>query len=88
MNWSLLLVVCCAVIQFVAAGEKKLQIGVKKRVSPEDCKIKSRKGDKLSMHYTVGFLDLAVALVFPHHTLHYVHVYESLHNSGHIREQW
>ncbi|XP_064602290.1 peptidyl-prolyl cis-trans isomerase FKBP2-like [Liolophura sinensis] len=29
---------------------KKLQIGVKKRVS--DCKIKSRKGDTLNMHYT------------------------------------
>merc|ERR1712111_100323 len=28
----------------------KLQIGVKKRV--ENCEMKSRKGDKLSMHYT------------------------------------
>ena len=28
----------------------KLQIGVKKRV--ENCDMKSRKGDKLSMHYT------------------------------------
>jgi len=28
----------------------KLQIGIKKRV--EDCKVKSRKGDSLSMHYT------------------------------------
>ena len=38
----------------VAAAEKskvtKLQIGVKKRV--ENCEMKSRKGDKLSMHYT------------------------------------
>ena len=37
----------------VAAAEKskvtKLQIGVKKRV--ENCEMKSRKGDKLSMHY-------------------------------------
>ena len=32
---------------------KKLQIGVKKRVDPEDCKLKSRKGDILHMHYTV-----------------------------------
>ena len=30
---------------------KKLQIGIKKRV--ENCTIKSRKGDLLSMHYTV-----------------------------------
>ena len=29
----------------------KLQIGVKKRV--EDCKIRSKKGDSLQMHYTV-----------------------------------
>lgn len=32
---------------------KKLQIGVKKRVEPENCPIKSRKGDTLHMHYTV-----------------------------------
>jgi hypothetical protein len=31
---------------------KKLQIGIKKRV--ENCSVKSRKGDKLSMHYTVS----------------------------------
>lgn len=31
---------------------KKLQIGIKKRVDPEQCKMKSRKGDVLSMHYT------------------------------------
>ncbi|XP_028040119.1 peptidyl-prolyl cis-trans isomerase FKBP2 [Bombyx mandarina] len=33
---------------------KKLQIGIKKR--PEDCSMKSRKGDLLHMHYT-GTLD-------------------------------
>ncbi|CAG5134529.1 unnamed protein product [Candidula unifasciata] len=32
--------------------EKKLQIGIKKRVDPEKCKTKSRKGDVLHMHYT------------------------------------
>ena len=36
------------------AEKKKLQIGVKKRVDPEQCKIKSRKGDTLNMHYTVS----------------------------------
>ena len=30
----------------------KLQIGVKKRV--EDCKVRSKKGDSLQMHYTVS----------------------------------
>ena len=32
--------------------QKKLQIGIKKRI--EDCAIKSRRGDLLHMHYTVG----------------------------------
>lgn len=36
-----------------AAGEKKLQIGIKKRVDPAQCTTKSRKGDVLTMHYTV-----------------------------------
>merc|ERR1719394_1050599 len=40
-------------VSLVASAEKskitKLQIGVKKRV--ENCEMKSRKGDKLSMHY-------------------------------------
>jgi FKBP-type peptidyl-prolyl cis-trans isomerase len=31
---------------------KGLQIGVKKRVDPDKCLIKSRKGDSLHMHYT------------------------------------
>jgi len=33
---------------------KSLQIGVKKRVDPDKCTIKSKKGDTLHMHYTVG----------------------------------
>ncbi|XP_004931279.2 peptidyl-prolyl cis-trans isomerase FKBP2 [Bombyx mori] len=37
-----------------STASKKLQIGIKKR--PEDCSIKSRKGDLLHMHYT-GTLD-------------------------------
>ena len=36
-----------------ADSKQKLQIGVKKRIAPEDCPIKSRKGDRLKMHYTV-----------------------------------
>ena len=42
------------IVDHVSAGEKKLQIGVKKRIPPEDCKTKSKKGDKLEMHYTVS----------------------------------
>lgn len=37
-----------------ANKDKKLQIGIKKRVDPEKCKVKSRKGDVLHMHYTVN----------------------------------
>lgn len=48
-------IICMAIAALSASAyaEKKLQIGIKKRVDPEDCKIKSRKGDKLQMHYTV-----------------------------------
>jgi FK506-binding protein 2 len=35
-----------------AKKPKGLQIGVKKRVDPDKCTIKSRKGDSLQMHYT------------------------------------
>lgn len=31
---------------------KGLQIGVKKRVDPDKCTVKSKKGDTLHMHYT------------------------------------
>ena len=34
------------------ANKKKLQIGVKKKV--ENCQRRSKKGDTLHMHYTVG----------------------------------
>ena len=51
----------CMVSIASAAEELKkvtsLQIGIKKRVAPEDCTIKSRKGDSLSMHYTVSLLN-------------------------------
>ncbi len=40
-----------------AEHEKKaggLRIGIKQRVDPKDCLIKAKKGDTLSMHYTVS----------------------------------
>ena len=60
---SVLLAVLHCVLGLASADEdakkiKKLQIGVKKRVDPELCKIKSRKGDTLSMHYTVRIYPL------------------------------
>ncbi len=45
----------CAIFLFLEVKadkeEKKLQIGVKKRV--DDCKQRSKNGDSLHMHYTV-----------------------------------
>jgi len=38
---------------------KGLQIGIKKRVDPDKCTIKSKKGDTLHMHYTVGTIKTA-----------------------------
>ena len=54
-GYAAFIAVLCTVyvISVVEGADKKLQIGVKKRVAPEDCKMKSRKGDKLEMHYTV-----------------------------------
>ena len=55
MRYAAFLVCLCA-ITAASEGEKdkkKLQIGVKKRVDPEKCKIKSKKGDTLHMHYAV-----------------------------------
>ena len=51
----LLAVVAAAMVASSSAADskQKLQIGIKKRVAAEDCPIKSRKGDKLKMHYTV-----------------------------------
>lgn len=55
LSWVLAVVSVClgALATATAAeGKRKLQIGVKKRV--DHCPIKSRKGDVLHMHYTVG----------------------------------
>ena len=45
-----LFLACLAALAAVCLGG--LQIGVKKR--PETCDMRSKKGDKLSMHYTVS----------------------------------
>jgi len=55
---QLSVLVLTVVAGLAGAEEKKpgkLQIGVKKRV--EDCAVRSRKGDSLSMHYTGKLLD-------------------------------
>ena len=53
MNILVQALVMLTTTSMMVMGEEKkitkLQIGVKKRV--EDCPMKSRKGDKLSMHY-------------------------------------
>ena len=55
LSWVLTVLSICLsalVTATGAEGKRKLQIGVKKRV--DHCPIKSRKGDVLHMHYTVG----------------------------------
>merc|ERR1711964_125642 len=60
MKWLISICVCVLALHLVIAAEekkeekkvKRLQIGVKKRVDPEKCKMKSKKGDVLKMHYT------------------------------------
>jgi len=57
LSVSVLLLGLAALLDLMVPGvesakDKKLQIGIKKRVDPEKCKMKSRKGDVLSMHYT------------------------------------
>ena len=47
-----LLCVLASLVLATNAGSDKLRIGVKKRV--ENCETRSKKGDRLSMHYTVG----------------------------------
>ena len=53
----------------IAAGDtkdskKKLQIGIKKRIDADKCKIKSRKMDVLGMHYTVSASFMYVLFVW------------------------
>ena len=55
LSWVLTVLSICMSALVTATGtegKRKLQIGVKKRV--DHCPIKSRKGDVLHMHYTVG----------------------------------
>jgi hypothetical protein len=47
----ILILLSCALLVEAVKPVTKLQIGVKKRV--EDCQLKSKQGDSLSMHYTV-----------------------------------
>lgn len=55
LSWVLTVLSICVSALVTATGtegKRKLQIGVKKRA--DHCPIKSRKGDVLHMHYTVG----------------------------------
>ena len=52
MKVVLAVIVLTAAIFCCVEGKGGLQIGVKKR--PETCEMRSKKGDRLSMHYTVS----------------------------------
>nr|CAB3246455.1 FK506-binding protein 2B [Phallusia mammillata] len=47
-----LMILAFAVLFTFVTCEDKLQIGVKKRIPKEDCKIMTKKGDMVEMHYT------------------------------------
>lgn len=51
MSKHLIIVALLLMIIVNALAEEKLQIGIKKKV--EKCEQKSKKGDRLHMHYTV-----------------------------------
>jgi len=53
---SLALIVIVTALEPEKDGKKSkgLQIGVKKRIDPDKCPVKSKKGDTLHMHYTVS----------------------------------
>ena len=46
----------------------QLQIGVKKRV--ENCEVKSKKGDRLQMHYTVSATPLSYTIQSDYNRVH------------------
>lgn len=50
----LLIVVAATSLLSLVEGKGGLQIGVKER--PETCDLRTKKGDRLSMHYTVSVL--------------------------------
>jgi len=54
LSLALVAVVTAEESEKEAKKPKSLQIGIKKRVDPDKCTIKSKKGDTLHMHYTVG----------------------------------
>ncbi|KAK3772733.1 hypothetical protein RRG08_013426 [Elysia crispata] len=54
MKIYIISIVCLHIItlfEFVQA-ETKLKIGIKKRADPDKCKLKTKKGDILHMHYS------------------------------------
>jgi len=54
VSLALMAVVTAVESEKESKKSKGLQIGVKKRIGPDKCMIKSKKGDTLHMHYTVG----------------------------------
>ncbi|KAI8976518.1 hypothetical protein BDB01DRAFT_853156 [Pilobolus umbonatus] len=54
-----LLLVLLAAVSVIALKEppKTLQIGIKKRIPVEECTVRAKNGDELSMHYTGTLFD-------------------------------
>ena len=74
----LLVMVVCTIFAEEKSARKKLQIGVKRRV--QDCRMKSKKGDTLHMHYTVGIWRKGYILRITEHFSILCHVFEISYN--------
>jgi FK506-binding protein 2 len=53
MSKYLIAIVVLMMVIVNTLAEEKLQIGIKKKV--DNCEQKSKKGDRLHMHYTVNY---------------------------------
>ena len=59
---SLKFLLCLVVLSHLSDATDKLRIGIKKRI--ENCTMKSRKGDLITVNYTVSILFFTFSLFF------------------------
>ncbi|KAI8374979.1 FK506-binding protein 2B [Choanephora cucurbitarum] len=60
MRLAVVLLSALASVMAIKEAPTQLQVGIKKRVPAEECKVKSNNGDELSMHYTGTLFDTGV----------------------------
>ncbi|OBZ91921.1 hypothetical protein A0J61_00006 [Choanephora cucurbitarum] len=60
MRLAVILLSALASVMAIKEAPTQLQVGIKKRVPAEECKVRSNNGDELSMHYTGTLFDTGV----------------------------